>query len=187
MRTFRGTGRLEGDDDDDDTPAGSAANNPHDHDADGDNDSRAAQNKDYHDGDDGSFVAWGQAAAAVDRHGVERLVRHYYAAVLNDDGKTACRFIYVLTTKVIPEDYGQAPGPPAIRGKTCAVVLTKLFRIEHAKLVRTAASPEVTDVRVQGDIGRVLLGSATMPASYLQVHREGGAWKVQGILAVPLP
>ncbi len=181
------TGRLEGDDDDDDTPAGSLENNKDDNDADGDNDSRAAQNKGYRDGDDRAFVDWGQAAGVVDRNFVGRLVKHYYAVAVSEDGNAACGLIYVPFTEAIPEDYGQPPGPPALRGKTCATVLTKLFRIEHAKLAKTSGSVEVTGVRVLGDEGRALIGFAGLPASYLQLHRERKTWKVEGPLAVSLP
>jgi hypothetical protein len=189
-RAVPSTGRLEGDEDDDDeaSAAGTATvHAQHDNDADGDNDSPSKENKSYRDKDDRAFTTWGLPADVRDERAVASLVKRYYGIAAVGDGAKACALTYVLFAEAIPEDYGQPPGPPALRGKTCAEVLTKLFRLEQGKLVAENASIRVTGVRVRGNQGRALLGFATAPASYLQMHRERGVWRVVGPLAVTLP
>ncbi len=185
------TGKLEGDEDDDDTVGASAsagaASARHDNDADADNDSKAAQNKGYRDSDDRQSVTWGRAADANVEHAVTALVKRYYELAAADEGAAACELIYVIFAEAIPEDYGQPPGPPALRGKTCAVVLTKLFKQEHRTIAADSASLKVTSVRVQLARGRALVGFATAPAADIELHREGHTWKIVGPLATALP
>jgi hypothetical protein len=187
-RAVTRTGKLEGDDDDDDEGAAGApaAGGKYDDDADGDNDSKSLRNKSYHDSDDLALTTWGRAADPTDERSITALVKRYYRIAAAEGGAGACKLTYILFAEAIPEDYGQPPGPPAIRGKTCAEVLTKLFRLEHGKLVADNASIRVTGVRVDGQKGRALVGFASTPASYLQMHRERGAWRVVGPIAVPL-
>lgn len=183
-------GRLLGDEDDDDEPGGSRGAEAHsagDSDADFDNDSKALQNKTYHDRDDPSTSTWGPAASAADRRAVTALLVRYYQLAAAGDGSDACKLISVLFAEAIPEDYGQPPGPPQTRGKTCAEVMTKLFALERAKLAAASATIRVTGVRVEGRKGRALVGFATVPASYINLQKErDGAWRVVGTLAVPL-
>jgi hypothetical protein len=181
-------GKLEGDEDDDDeTPERPTAYSQSDNDADFDNDSKAMQNKGYLDRDDRTFIVWGRPADSGDEHAIGTLVKHYYELAAAGNGTGACNLIYVLFAEAIPEDYGQPPGPPALRGTTCAAVMTKLFSQEHQKLVADSASIRVTGVRIQGNQGRALVGFTTTPASYIQLHRERRAWRIIGTLAVPLP
>jgi len=184
-------GKLEGDEDDDDTVGADrstgAAAARYDNDADADNDSKAAQNKGYRDSDDRQFVTWGRAADPDVQRAVVALVSHYYEFAAAGNGAAACGLIYVIFAEAIPEDYGQPPGPPALRGKTCAIVLSKLFKQEHSKIAADSASLKVTGVRVQRAQGRALLGFATAPAAYIGLHREGQTWKIVGLLATALP
>jgi hypothetical protein len=45
----------------------------------------------------------------------------------------------------------------------------------------------VTGVRVEGSEARALLGSRTLPASFVVVTRERGAWKIDELIGQPLP
>jgi hypothetical protein len=180
-------GPLKGDEDDDDNAGNRTSSTNNDNDSDFDNDSPAMQNKGYRDGDDRAFVTWGSPARAGDVRAVTSLVKRYYAAAAADNGAQACLLIYTLFAEAIPEDYGQPPGPVALRGSTCAVVLTKLFSQQHARVAAENASLEVTGVRVMGGQGRALLGFTSSPAAFLQLHRERDRWMVGGIIGNPLP
>jgi hypothetical protein len=178
-----GGSHFMGDEDDDDVASGRTAANKSDTDADSDNDSPAAENKSYYDADDGSFRNYGQAASASDAKAIVEVVDHYYAAAIADDGVRGCSLMYSVFANNVPLDYGSGAGPPYSRGSTCAVVMTKIFRHFHGTLVAASA---ITGVRVQGEQARALIGSKSTPASYFPLNREGGAWKVDCLLAIPL-
>jgi hypothetical protein len=183
------TGGLKGDEDDDDTDAVMKADRVSklDSDSDLDNDAIDNQGKGYRDVDDHAFLTWGRPASGRDARELIALTKRYYAAAAADDGAKACSLTYTLFAEAIPEDYGQPPGPPTLRGSTCRAVLVKLFAQERHQLRDEASSLRVTGVRVQGQQGRALLGSSAMPASALAVRREKDSWKVMGVLAGPLP
>jgi hypothetical protein len=69
------------------------------------------------------------------------------------------------------------------RRKTCAAIMSALFEHSHKQLTAMFA---VTDVRVKVNQAIALLGSRTMPASYLHLRREGGMWKVDTPVVMPL-
>jgi hypothetical protein len=174
---------FEGDEDDDETASNhTSTSNRYDNDADLDDD--AIKNKGYYDGDDSVVSASGRAASVAEERAVAAVVKRYYAAAAASDGAKACRLIYSTLREAIPEDYGQPPGPAYSRGKTCAVVMSKTFAHSHSQLV---GGLTVTGVRVEGREARVLLGSRTLPASFILVRRERGAWKISELLGQPLP
>jgi hypothetical protein len=176
------TGSFMGDEDDDDTASNNTGNSKYDNDADFDNDT--IKSKGYYDGDDGGIRSYGHAASAADKRAIAALVKRYYAAAAASDGAKACPLMYSTLQEAIPEDYGQPPGPAYARGKTCAVVMSKLFAHVHSRL---AGAFEMTGVRVDGREARALLGSRTTPARFILATRERGAWKIDELLGQPLP
>lgn len=175
---------LKGDEDDDDVGGELNKPGPVDSDNDTDNDYRDNASKGYYDSDDGAVPTYGHPASAADTQALTALAKRYFAAATAGEAAKACSMITSVLVKAIPEDYGRAPGPVYLRGSTCQAVMTHLFKHVRAQL---AASTVVTGVRVNGSQAHVLLGSTTMPASYLFVERERGAWKIAGLLGVPLP
>jgi hypothetical protein len=175
---------LKGDEDDDDTASNRTYNTKNDNDADYDNDSKAKEPKTYYDSDDGPIRSYGEVANASDSRAIAALVKRYYAAAAAANGARACPLIYSLFAEAIPEDYGRGAGPAYSRGNTCAVVMSKLFKHNHAQL---PAKIVVTAVRVNGNQARALIGSVAAPASYLLLRRERGVWKVDALLGMPLP
>lgn len=116
------------------------------------------------------------------------MVKRYYIAAVANNGAKACSLVYWLFAEAIPEDYGQSPGPPALSGKTCPVVLSKLFRLHHEQLVADAAGLEVTGARVERRRGVVLLRfRGSREPRYIQMHRERHAWKIDALLDEALP
>lgn len=176
------TGSFMGDEDDDDTASNNTGNSKYDNDADFDNDT--IKNKGYYDGDDGAIRRFGHAANATDSRVIAALVKRYYAAAVASDGPKACPLMYSRLEEAIPEDYGQPPGPSYARGKTCAVVMSKIFAHAHNQLT---GGFTVTGVRIKGREARALLGSRTLPAGFVVVTRERGAWKINELIGQPLP
>jgi hypothetical protein len=132
-------------------------------------------------GTDNNIPAYGHAASAADNQAVTALVKRYYAAAATADGATACTLLYPALVHAVPEDYGQAPGPAYARGKTCPVVMSKLFKHVAGHPADLAAT-EVTGVRVYRDRGFAMLRSKTTPNGEIFVERAGrSSWKV-GVL-----
>ena len=128
-------------------------------------------------GTDENIPAFGHAASAADRQAVTALVKRYYRAVAAADGRTACSLMYSSLEQGIAEDYGQPPGPPYARGKTCPVVMSKIFKNQPGyptAFVGTA----VTDVRIYMDRGFALLRSKATPSGEIFLEREHGAWTI---------
>ncbi len=134
-----------------------------------------------------TIVDYGQPASAADEHAVAALVRRYYAAAAVDDGAKACALIYSIFKESIPEDYGQSPGPPGLRGKTCATVMTKLFKQRHSRRVSDLAALRVTGVRVRGRKGFALLALSTPGKRYISLEREHGTWRIDALVDVAVP
>lgn len=142
-------------------------------------------NNSYHDQDDKMILTYGHAATATEKEAVVAAVERYYAAAAVGDGARGCSTIASSLANAVPEDYGQRAGPTYLRGgKTCQAVLSLLFKHFRSRLAGTV---HVTGVRVAADHALALLGSRTMPASYLYLERMGGAWKVDGLLGEALP
>jgi hypothetical protein len=137
------------------------------------------------DGDDAPVRFFGHEASAAERQPITALLTHYYAAAAKEDGAKACPLIHSLIAETIPEDYGQTP---ALRGTTCAVVMSKLFKQHHRQLVIDSATLEVTSVRVEGGRALALLRFAKAPVpNHIPVHREGRTWKIWELLDGPMP
>jgi hypothetical protein len=127
-----------------------------------------------------STVAHGRDTSEAGKIAV--LVARYYAAAARDDGALAYSMIYSMFEEAIAEDYGQPPGPTYLRGKTCAVVMSKLFKHVPRQPPSVLAHTEITGVHVEGGRGYVQLKSSGMPRGEIPVEREHRAWKVQSLI-----
>jgi hypothetical protein len=146
-------------------------------------DTQRPENDKYRDKDD-NVVAFGPAASAVDRRSLAVFAKRYYAAAVAADGAKACAMIYPTLANAVVEDYGRPPGPPYLRGKTCSAVMKRLFTHSRASLTTDFT---VTDVRVRGNRGYVLLGSRKIPATVLYARRQHGTWKATALIGTSLP
>jgi hypothetical protein len=138
-----------------------------------------------YDKDDDPIHYYGHAANAADERAVTALVKRYYAAGAAGDGARACLLLYSEIAGSVVEQYGRPLGPPALRGKTCAAVMSKLFKQRRRQLAADRATLEVTGVRVEGDRGYALLSSTKMPVGYIVLRREHDDWKVGALLGGP--
>lgn len=175
-------GRLVGDEDDDDEPV-KRTGSERDFDSDGDGDYKDSYSG-YFDRDDTALRAYGSAPSPTARQAIVAVAKRYLAAEAAGDGAIACKMLYPVIAAAVTEDYGQAPAPQYLWGKTCPDVMGKLFGHEQA---RFRAPVEIVSVRVHRMFARVFLGSSTLPASSLQLHRVRGTWRVGGLIQGQLP
>jgi hypothetical protein len=129
-----------------------------------------------------SPVSWGHAADGGETREVTELVKRYYVAATADDGAKGCSLIYSILAEAIAEEYGQTPGSPSLRGTTCAVVMYKLFKQQHRRLVADLPRLTVKQVRVEGLRGLVLLRFGPSPDRVISLHREHRAWKIDSMI-----
>ena len=141
----------------------------------------ATSASDRYDSDDGEIGRFGYPAGAAEKRAIVALVRRYYAAAAAQDGAEACALTSPGRADSIPEDWGPTYLPGA---KTCATVLTAVFKRLHNQVSEPVY---VTGVRVDGDRAYALVGSTAMPASVTQAQRARGVWKIDRVLATPLP
>jgi hypothetical protein len=181
------TRSLMGDEDDEDTeegtrPHGDVTTGDSDHDFDHDLPKQGG----YYDSDDAPIRSFGSAARGTQKRELTFLAQRYFAAASAGDGSAGCSLFTSYFVKAVPEDYGHGSAGPSYlsAGRTCAAVLTPLFKHMHVEL---AAPIKVTAVRVKGGEALVLIGSHVMPASALTAHREAGGWRLVGLLGLPLP
>jgi hypothetical protein len=140
-------------------------------------------NGSYHDRDDSTVIGYAHAASAAQMREIATVARRYYRVADAANGAAACSMIDAPLAAAIPKDYGGALGPVYMHGKTCAVVTSNLFRHSHDQLTDAV---HVTNVRIEGNSARVLLGSRTIPAATLELKERRGVWKVDGLLGIPL-
>lgn len=180
-----GSDGLKGDEDDDDLPGGETGSNANDDDNDFDNDRTGNEGKGYYDEDDGTIEAYGHPASAEEARPLTVLVERYRAAAIADDGVKACTMLDTTLLATLPESYAKQQGPAYLRGaKDCETIMSRVF-------MHSPSAPNnllhVVAVRVARGQGYVLLGSKTLPASYVPVKREEGRWRIAGLLVAPLP
>jgi hypothetical protein len=179
-----GSTSLEGDEDDDDSSSNYLDSTKYDNDADFDDD--RGRQLGYRDSDDDAVLAYGRAASAAEKRALTAIVKRYYSAAVAANGATGCSLFTPALRNAVPEDYGQAPGPVYMRGKTCPAVITLFFKHEHQQLA--SAMIEVTDVRVKGNEALAVVGSRAQPASEIALERHpGGPWRLADLIAVRLP
>ena len=168
------------------------------HHSDGDNDDSSAppdkdndsdsSGKGRYDSDDGSVAEFGHKAPPSDRHAIVALVKSYYIAAVASNGAKACSLFFAPIAKTYPRDLAEGSERPYLRGlKTCAEVASKLFEQYHAQLSTYAATLTVTNVRLNGASGLVVLGFKTLPSHEVEVMREHGTWKMYTLLDTELP
>jgi hypothetical protein len=164
----------DGDNDDD--------HRPKDRDDDVDNKSGS-----YFDSDDNSVRRYGHGASVADEKAITALVKRYFAAAVAQDGAAGCSMIISTLAGSVAESFGRPPGPPYLRGDTCAAVMSKVFKLNRKQLSAYAASLKVAGVRVNGDHGVAVLSFRALPARQIRVEREGALWKLEVLVDSELP
>jgi hypothetical protein len=151
-------------------------------DRDGDRDNPTPDSR--YDQDDEAVLHFGHAASAADERAIAALVKRYYVAAAAGDGVTACRLIYSVIAESVVEEYGQLP---ALRGRSCPAVVSKLFRQHRSPSTGDAGALEVIRVRVDAGRGVAIVRFGRLTERQVVVRREGGAWKLAALGEVGLP
>jgi hypothetical protein len=151
--------------------ASKAARAPHHSDRDNDND---------HNDDDSGVLGFGHAADAVEMSSLVALVKRYYAAAAAANGAQACALLVPLQAESVVEEDGRSG---KLRGDSCSVVMSKLFRLNHALLAGKARAMKIIAVRIRGDTGLVAIEFPEIyEARQIGVRRVAGGWKVFDLL-----
>jgi hypothetical protein len=126
--------------------------------------------------DDAGVLDYGHAADAADAHSSATLVKAYFAAAAAEDGTAGCALLAPFIAQAMPEQEGRTR---ELRGNTCAVVLTKLFRVLHREFALKEGSLRVMSVRVQGDKALTIVDFPAIPeVRELNERRSGSGWRL---------
>jgi len=158
-------------------------------DRDRDNDVHAAKDDTSNNG----VLAFGRPAALAEQGAITALIKRYYAAALAENGARGCSMLYSTIAEAAVEDDAQPPGPPYMRGaKSCAEVLTLLFKHYHVQLAAETPKLQVTHIRLQEHRGFALLHFGALAEREIAVGREPlghgrYTWKMNTIYDEELP
>jgi hypothetical protein len=154
--------------------------------ADGDADGRKGEG--YYDFDEAHIFDFGNAADPATRRSMARVVRRYYAEAAAEHGQAACGLMASKLKSAVPRTYGEGSAPPALRGRTCASVMTKLFRRLHGRIGLESATLQTGLARVAHRVGYLVLGfGGERPMFYMPVRQENGAWKIAAVVENGVP
>lgn len=130
--------------------------------------------------DDAHVLYYGRTPTATERQVLTALVTGYYAAAAAEDGARACALLIPFVAESVVEQYGHTT---ALKGKTCAAVMSKLFKAHHKLISGESASLKFYTVRVRGVKALTVLSFANLPEiRQLAERRAGSAWKVLDLL-----
>ncbi len=157
-------------------PSGGYLKGDEDYDADDEPHSLPAESD-----DDPLLQSYGKQAGPDDARAVTALVKDYLTAAVTDDSAMACS---MLDSSVVAGlSAGQSQSERNAR-QTCAAALSSLFKQQHQGLIADeVATMVVTSVHVRGNLGLAALGFTRRPQAQIIVKREGGAWKIDTLLA----
>jgi hypothetical protein len=130
---------------------------------------------------------FGHRASGSTLNTISRTTKQYYTDAARADGAKACAMLVLGLARVVPLDYGRS-GPSYLHGATtCSSVLARLFKHEHAQLAAHASRLELTQVRLEGNSGFVLLHfGRRAPERQIAIAYEDGKWRMQTLLDDPL-
>jgi hypothetical protein len=129
-----------------------------------------------HNDDDAGILEYGHVASASDQHISVALVTRYFAAAAAEDGRTACRLLAPAIAETVAEDEGHSPG---LEGRTCPVVMSKLFKRDHRMLAEKKATLKVTRVRIEGSRALAVLEFSSIPETrQITERRVGNTWRI---------
>jgi hypothetical protein len=125
-----------------------------------------------------SAQSFGHEASRPTRAIIARLVTRYMAAAGAENGAEGCTMLIRTLAESLVSSYGLHGPPYLLGGKTCASVLSRIFKHEHRQLAGEARMTDVDGVRVEGDRGLAFIGRGGMPERLIVVLRVEGKWGV---------
>ncbi|MFZ1926565.1 MAG: hypothetical protein WAU42_10525 [Solirubrobacteraceae bacterium] len=133
-----------------------------------------------HNNDDAKNLNYGSAASPTELRETRSLVRRYYAAAVAANGAQACALLVPFFAESVVEQYGHLP---SASGRTCAAVMSKIFRNYHAQIASKNATLRIPDVRVQNERALVILEFPSIPeVRQIHLRRIGDKWRLLELL-----
>ena len=130
--------------------------------------------------DDAKVLAFGQVPGAAEQKTITKLVNDYFAAAVAMDGRKGCALLTPLIAESVVESYGRSTN---LRGSTCAEVVSKLYRLRHAELVRKVATLKVMRIGVEGNRSLVALEVPSIQEDrQVTLRNSGGKWTMLTLL-----
>jgi hypothetical protein len=130
--------------------------------------------------DDWHVLAFGHPPDSTDEHAMVALVHDYYTAAVAADGRKACTLLTPFVAESVVESYGHTP---TLAGKSCAVVMSKLFKHHHAELVRKVSTLKVMRIGIREASSLVALEVPSIQeARQVTLRRSGGRWTMLTLL-----
>ncbi len=125
--------------------------------------------------DDGA-IETGRLASPTESREMKTLVKRYYAAAAAARGAEACGLLVPFIAESVVERYGHTQG---VTGRTCAVVMTKIFKGRHARLAPENATLRIPEVRVELPAALAILEFPNIPeVRQIRLRRVGDSWRV---------
>ncbi len=153
---------------------GSSARLPH---SDEDNDIDSLGQGRY-DTDNDANPTYGPAASAGERTAIVSLIERYYRLAGAEKGAEACSLLYPLVAEATAEEHRPGKGPPALRGRTCGQVLSKIFAARHRELAEDVATMRVGWIQLQARQAVALVHFGPDRERVVRVHRAPGGWQM---------
>ncbi len=125
--------------------------------------------------DDEYVLLFGHPAEAADNRAIATTIHRYFAAAAAEDGAKACSMLTPFVAEAVVEQDRHT----ALEGKTCASVMSKLFKLDHRELLDKSAHLKVMRIGIEGDRSRVALEFPEIPViRQITMRRQGGRWTV---------
>jgi hypothetical protein len=137
---------------------------------------RKDRDEDLDNNDDDYYVlGFGHAAGAADNRAIATMLRRYFAAAAAEDGAKACSLLTPFVAEAIVEQNRHTP----LEGKTCTIVMSKLFKVNHRELLGKSANLKVMRIGVEGNRSRVALQFPEIPViRQITMRRQDNRWTV---------
>lgn len=133
--------------------------------------------------DDNEILYFGRKGDPSQMMAITALLHAYYAAGSRGDGTAGCRLVYALTIEMLASESDRV----ASSRRRCIKRLTAWFTSNHEQLLLSLGSLRIVGLRVLGAQGLVMLKLATPVPMYVEVHREGGRWKMKSLIEQKFP
>jgi hypothetical protein len=132
--------------------------------------------------DDVEIEIYGHPANAAEWKVATAFVKKYYAAAAAENGAAACLLLDPLAANGLGGSYEKPSDPAYLHGKTCAEVMTKLFKHRHKLMTAENAGLEVTDVRATNETDFILLAfKGIRERRFMGVQRNGHTFQLEAL------
>jgi hypothetical protein len=149
------------------------------HDGDGDIDSLGMGR---YDTDADADPTFGPVATPTEHQAIATLIKRYYAVAAAGNGALACTMLAPLVAEAAVEEHRPGKGPPALRGRGCAQVLSRLFAERHRELVADVATLRVGWTQTKGRRAVALANFGPAREMLVYVRHANGVWQMNTLL-----